>query len=235
MRLDRFLHDLGLGSRKDLKSVIRRGRIRVGDKIVRDPSYTVTAESVVYLDDNRVTYDALRYLLMNKPAGVISAREDKNDQTVVDLLSDELKRIGVVPVGRLDKDTTGLLILTNDGQLIHRLQHPASRVSKCYLVDYSGCLVENAQEQFSQGIDLGDFVSAEAELILYGEGKAEVILYEGKFHQVKRMIQAVGGEVTALKRVRIGSLTLPEDLPLGKWRFLTDDEVLALRQACGDA
>ena len=167
--------------------------------------------------------------MLNKPAGVITATEDAHHETVMDLLPERFARMQVAPVGRLDKDTTGLLLLTNDGALAHRLLSPKRHVEKIYDVCYEETLVPDAVARCAAGIDLGDFTSAPAALALLEEGHCRLTLREGKFHQVKRMLHALGGVVVALERVAFGGLALDAALAAGQWRLLSEDEVAQLR------
>ena len=230
MRLDRYLHDLGFGSRKDIDRLLKKQRVTVDGNIVKQGAQAVTAESAVAVDGEVLAYEPTVWLMLNKPAGVITATKDAYDKTVMDLLPERFARMQVVPVGRLDKDTTGLLLLTNDGALAHRLMRPKSQVMKTYDIIYAETLATDAVERLAQGIDLGDFTTAPAILALPEEGYARLSISEGKFHQVKRMMHEVGGVVTALRRVAIASLTLDETLALGEWRLLTAEEINGLRE-----
>lgn len=230
MRLDRYLHDLGFGSRKDIDRLLKKQRVTVDGNIVKQGAQAVTAESAVAVDGEVLAYEPTVWLMLNKPAGVITATKDAYDKTVMDLLPERFARMQVVPVGRLDKDTTGLLLLTNDGALAHRLMRPKSQVMKTYDIIYEETLATDAVERLAQGIDLGDFTTAPAILALPEEGYARLSISEGKFHQVKRMMHEVGGVVTALRRVAIASLTLDETLALGEWRLLTAEEINGLRE-----
>ena len=230
MRLDRYLHDLGFGSRKDIDRLLKKQRVTVDGNIVKQGAQAVTAESAVAVDGEVLAYEPTVWLMLNKPAGVITATKDARDKTVMDLLPERFARMQVVPVGRLDKDTTGLLLLTNDGALAHRLMRPKSQVMKTYDIIYEETLATDAVERLAQGIDLGDFITAPAILALPKEGHARLSISEGKFHQVKRMIHEVGGVVTALRRVAIASLILDETLAPGEWRLLTAEEINGLRE-----
>lgn len=230
MRLDRYLHDLGFGSRKDIDRLLKKQRVTVDGNIVKQGAQAVTAESAVAVDGEVLAYEPTVWLMLNKPAGVITATKDAYDKTVMDLLPERFARMQVVPVGRLDKDTTGLLLLTNDGALAHRLMRPKSQVMKTYDIIYEETLATDAVERLAQGIDLGDFTTAPAILALLEEGHARLSISEGKFHQVKRMMHEVGGVVTALRRVAIASLILDETLAPGEWRLLTAEEINGLRE-----
>lgn len=236
MRLDRWLATLSLGSRSEVKEWIRNGTVRVNAMVVRDPGtaceteqddLTVLGEPV----DGRV----MRHVMMNKPAGLLTAARDPRQPTVMDLLPPAFTGIGCMPVGRLDKDTTGLLLLTCDGELNHRLLSPGRHVDKVYRAEVTGRLTEADVNAFAEGLQLSDFTAMPAQLRRISTGEetsvGEVTIREGKFHQVKRMFSARGHEVLALKRIRFGPLTLGADLKEGSWRELTADELRLLRNA----
>lgn len=229
MRLDKYLHDLGFGSRKEIDHLLARRQVTVDGARVKKGATQVKPESVVAIDGELLVYAPTVWLMLNKPAGVITATEDAHHETVMDLLSERFARMQVAPVGRLDKDTTGLLLLTNDGALAHRLLSPKRHVEKIYDVRYEETLVPDAVARCAAGIDLGDFTSAPAALALLEEGHCRLTLREGKFHQVKRMLHELGGVVVALKRVAFGGLTLDAMLAAGQWRLLSEDEVAQLR------
>lgn len=254
IRLDRFLANMGCGTRKDVRRLLKEGLVTVDGEKVRDGSAHVDpASSVVEVDGEPVLYRENVYIMMNKPAGVISATEDLVRTTVVDLLPDEYRAMKVFPAGRLDMDSEGLLLLTNDGKLAHNLLAPKKHVPKTYHVMLDGPVTEGDAERFRQGIDLGDFVTAPAELRalarheagtwpvgnpgpgLDGTALAEVVISEGKFHQVKRMFAAVGRKVLHLKRVAMGPLRLDESLGPGEFRELTQEELEVLQEYTGSA
>ena len=227
MRLDKYLHDLGFGSRKEIDHLLARRQVTVDGARVKKGATQVKPESVVAIDGELLVYAPTVWLMLNKPAGVITA--DARHETVMDLLPERFARMQVAPVGRLDKDTTGLLLLTNDGALAHRLLSPKRHVEKIYDVCYEETLVPDAVARCAAGIDLGDFTSAPAALALLEEGHCRLTLREGKFHQVKRMLHALGGVVVALERVAFGGLALDAALAAGQWRLLSEDEVAQLR------
>lgn len=229
MRLDRYLHDLGLGTRKALRQGIAKGKAEVDGVVVYDSAFQVAETSHVVWQGAVLRYQKHHIILMNKPAGIITATADAVEQTVLDLLPPEYHHLRIAPVGRLDKGTTGLLLLTNDGALAHRLSRPSSKIKKVYRAWHSGELHRDAEHLFTQGLELGDFIAAPAILRRINDHCVDVILTEGKFHQVKRMIAAVGGQVTALTRVAYGPLSLTDDLPLGEWRHLTQEECQLLQ------
>lgn len=237
MRLDKFLADIGLGSRKEVKGLIKKGLITVNGTCIKSDKYQVkeTEDTVMYLDES-LHYQKDFYYILNKPAGVVSATQDNHDQTVIDLLSDEDFREDLFPVGRLDKDTEGLLILTNDGQFSHQLLSPKKHVEKEYLAEVKGVMMKADVSAFAEGLLIdGDEQTLPAKLFIDSVdeetniSRIRLILHEGKFHQVKRMVKAVGKEVTYLKRIRMGNFLLPEDLALGEYRQMTPDELAQVR------
>ncbi|MDB1679348.1 MULTISPECIES: pseudouridine synthase [Enterococcus] len=238
MRLDKFLAEVGIGSRKEVKVLIKKGQIKVNEEVIKSDKFQVKEfdDQITYLDEPLV-YQKDFYYVLNKPAGVISATQDNYEQTVMDLLSDEDYREDLFPVGRLDKDTEGLLILTNDGKLAHRLLSPKKHVEKEYFAKVKGVMTEEDIDSFARGlvIDKGE-QTLPAQLFIDSVDHEEetstirLILHEGKFHQVKRMVQAVGKEVTYLKRLRMGGFLLPESLDNGEYRELTENELLQLQE-----
>lgn len=232
MRLDKFLADMNFGSRKEVKQLIKKGWVEVNGQVIRSDKYQVDEnKDQIKVDGEQVKYQKDYYYLLNKPAGVVSATVDNFDETVLDLFSDEDFREDLFPVGRLDKDTEGLLLIMNDGQLAHRLLSPKQHVDKEYYAQVAGIMTQEDVQTFAQGmtIDGGESclpaeLSIEAVDEVKQTSEIRVILHEGKFHQVKRMVQAVGKEVTYLKRLRMGQLWLDETLPLGAYRPLTPTE-----------
>lgn len=232
IRLDKYLADMGCGTRQEVKKFIRSGQVSVDDIVVKKPE-TKVEQTVqeVFLNGEKVGYESFEYYMLNKPAGVISATEDQSCQTVVDLIKDK-KRKDLFPVGRLDKDTEGLLLITNDGALAHRLLSPKKHVDKCYFAHICGKVTEEDVRSFEKGVNIGSQEQPEITM----PGKLEIItsddiskirltIQEGKFHQVKRMFQAVGKEVIYLKRLRMGTLILDENLGIGEYRPLTKEEL----------
>lgn len=235
MRLDKFLSDMGVGSRSELKRSIRKGLVTVNGQVQKDPGADVDTTSEISFDGNPVLYQSFEYYMMNKPAGVISASEDKRQKTVLDLM-DSRKRKDLFPAGRLDRDTEGLLLITNDGQLAHRLLSPKHHVDKCYFVRVSGALGEEDVQRFADGIPYDEALTAmPAKLRILESGTdfstAETTIQEGKFHQIKKMFAALGNgrEVVYLKRLSMGPLTLDPDLAPGEYRALTEEELAALK------
>lgn len=237
-RVDKILASLGIGSRKEVKKYIRDGWLTVDGIIIQDPGFIVNpAVSELYFQNQKLDYQQFRYYMLNKPSGVISATEDRYDQTVIDLLDLE-DRLNIFPVGRLDKDTEGLLILTNDGKLAHNLLSPKKNVPKTYYAKIQGRVNEEDGEAFQAGIILDDgYKTLPAELTILSSGEVseiELTIYEGKFHQVKRMFISRNKEVLYLKRISMGELRLDLDLALGSYRPLTNEEIQKLKQSAGN-
>ena len=237
IRLDKYLADMGKGTRTELKEMIRKGRIKVNGEVVKKPETKVRkGEDTILLDNAPVEYVDLAYHLLHKPHGVISATEDRRRETVVDLI-DEKQRKDLFPVGRLDIDTEGLLLITNDGALAHRLLAPGHHVDKVYEARCEGLVPDEAVQKFRDGMELSDGLScmpAELEILERKAGDPEtgteaeslvsLTLHEGKFHQVKRMMEEVGCPVVHLKRLSMGPLKLDATLKPGEYRKLTDKE-----------
>ena len=230
MRLDKFISTTTTLSRAEAKKVIKKG-ILINDKLIKSPDYKVDEiNDQVILDGKRLVYQKYVYIMMNKPQDTISATEDAIEKTVVDILKEEDRIHKVFPVGRLDKDTEGLMLLTNDGELAHRLISPKKDVVKKYYIEVSGKLKDEHLQIVETGVTLEDGYRckpARLEILDTSEGnsKANIFITEGKFHQVKRMMKSLGTTVTYLKRLSIGSLKLDENLKLGEYRYLTDDEL----------
>lgn len=234
MRLDKFLAEVGLGSRKEVKQLIKKGQISVNQKIEKSDKKQIDPEKdQVDYQGEILHYQEFYYYLLHKPAGVVSATEDKHDQTVMDLFSPSDYRSDLFPVGRLDKDTEGLLLITNDGKLAHDLLSPKKHVEKEYFAEVQGVMTAEDQQRFVEGILLDGDRTLPAELLIdevtEDKSKVRIILHEGKFHQVKRMVKACGKEVTYLKRIRMGKLLLPKELVKGAYRSLTEDELKGLK------
>ncbi len=234
-RLDKIISNLGYGSRKDVKTFAKKGLIEVDGVIVKDNGMNVDPEkSIIKINGEEISYRKNIYLMMNKPDGVISATRDNRDETVIDLLDVDHQTFDPFPVGRLDKDTVGLLLLTNDGELNHRLIAPKWHVDKVYYAKIDKKVDEKDIINFKNGITLDDkykCLEAKLEILSSSDEGSEVRLtiQEGKFHQVKRMFEAVNKEVTYLKREEFGGLLLDPDLEEGEYRELTDDELSLLR------
>ena len=238
MRLDRWLSTLGTGSRDEVAACIRGGEAAVNGRIIRDSALSFdTEKDTLTLRGTPLDGRVMCHVMMHKPAGVLTAARDPKQPTVMDLLPEVYRRIGCMPVGRLDKDTTGILIFTCDGEMNHRLLSPGRHVDKVYRALTEGKLGPDAAELFASGMDLGDFTAQPAKLEILRAGEesslAEVTVAEGKFHQVKRMFSAAGHEVLELHRRVFGPLELDPALREGEWRELTAAELAALRQAAG--
>ena len=234
-RLDKIISNLGYGSRKDVKSFVKKGLIEVDGVVVKDNGISVDPEkSIIKVNGEEVLYRKFIYLIMNKPDGVISATHDSKDETVIDLLELDHQVFEPFPVGRLDKDTVGLLLLTNDGELNHRLISPKWHVDKVYYAKIDKKVDEKDMAAFKNGITLDDgykCLEAKLEILNSSDEGSEIRLtiQEGKFHQVKRMFEAVGKKVTYLKREEFGGLLLDTDLQEGEYRELTDEELALLK------
>lgn len=229
-RLDKVLAATGKWSRKEAKALIKAGRVKVEGQTPKGPEDKVEEGALVTVDGHPINTDKFVYLMLHKPDGVVSSTEDPREETVLSLLPKELRRMGLFPVGRLDKDTEGLLLLTNDGQLAHRLLAPGKHVDKVYYTEVDGTLDPSDREAFEKGIVLADGTEClPAGLELLEEpSQALVTLREGKYHQVKRMLAARGKPVVYLKRLSMGPLKLDPMLPPGRWRYLTREEKEAL-------
>lgn len=237
MRLDKFLANSGIGTRKEVKDILKNKKISVNDIFVKDGKIQIDEEKdIVKYEDKIIYYKPFVYIMMNKPAGVISATEDNHHKTVIDLLNNEYRTYDIFPVGRLDIDTEGLLLLTNDGVLSHNLLSPKKHVDKKYYVKIANSLSDDDIKMLENGIKLEEnFVTkkAKVEIICNNSEKNEnwayITISEGKFHQVKRMFKAVNNEVLYLKRVKMGGLLLDEKLKLGEYRELTEGELNNLK------
>lgn len=240
MRLDKYLSDMGVGTRSESKKYIKNGRVSVNDSTVSDPAYHVTSEDTVSFDEKPLEYEEHVYYMMNKPQGVISATKDNSKKTILDLIKAEDRRKELFPVGRLDKDTEGLLLITNDGALAHHLLSPRHHVEKTYYAEVSGIMNEEDIVAFARGmeIDKGDIcLPAKLNILSTTRGNGEnpdvskikITICEGKYHQIKRMCLRRGHEVLFLKRLSMGALELDEDLSPGLYRPLTNEEIQNLR------
>ena len=232
MRLDKFLVACAVGSRTEVKNFLKAGRVTVNGKKEKSAKLQVNEDTdEICFDGQKLDYEEFVYYMMNKPQGVISATEDPKHKTVLDLLDDLARSKEVFPVGRLDIDTHGLLLLTNDGQLAHALLSPKRHVDKTYLAQIKGIMTQEDVEKFAQGIPLKDFTCQPARLELVtidtekNQSQIRVTIAEGKFHQIKRMVAYCGKEVMDLQRLTMGTLVLDENLERGKWRRLTKEEL----------
>lgn len=247
-RLDKYVAEAAGITRKDAKNALSKGRVQVNGEVCKNGDRKVSSSDKVTLDGKSLTAESFLYLMLNKPAGVVSATEDGRDRTVLDLVREQsaesadatlqggyfLGKRELFPVGRLDKDTEGLLLITDDGELAHRLLSPKKHVDKVYYARLDGTVPEDAARRFAKGIQVGqDYqaLPAKLEVLSVGDGVSEVhiTLREGKFHQVKRMCHEIGCEVTYLKRLSMGRLVLDEALQPGECRKLTEEEIEVLR------
>ena len=230
MRLDKLLAHMDYGSRKEVKELIRKGYVLVNGNVIKDDDFKVDEfNDEINILDSEIKYEEFIYIMLNKPEGYVSATYDYSKPIVLDLIDDYKKR-NLFPVGRLDIDTHGLLLITNDGNLAHRMLSPKSHVDKKYYLKYDGKYNESFIQKFKDGITLDDgYKCMPAEFIDLGDNEAYIIIREGKFHQVKRMMEAVGCNVTFLKRISFGNLVLDESLKEGKWRHLTNEEIENLK------
>ena len=233
MRLDRLLSELGVAARSELRSIIRSGRVSVDGAAVTAPEKRVDPGTQhICLDGEALLYRQYRYFMMDKPAGVLSVTEDRKQQTVLDLLPPALRRLGLFPVGRLDKDTSGLLLLTNDGEMMNHLLHPSHEVSKVYLVKASNQVSEEEIRRLRRGVMIDEKLTSPAEVRLIRRETVDtgllISIHEGRNRQVRKMLEAIGHQVVSLKRVEFGPVSLG-DLPRGQWRRLTEREVAKLK------
>ena len=238
MRLDKFLVACAVGSRTEVKNFLKAGRVTVNGKKEKSAKLQINEDTdEICFDGQKLEYEEFVYYMMNKPQGVISATEDPKHKTVLDLLDDLARSKEVFPVGRLDIDTHGLLLLTNDGKLAHALLSPKRHVDKTYLARINGVMTDADVETFAQGVPLKDFTCQPAKLELVSidrekdQSLVRVTIAEGKFHQVKRMVAYCGKEVVDLQRLTMGTLTLDEDLKRGEWRRLSKEELEALLES----
>lgn len=236
MRIDKYLANMNVGSRKEVHQLIKKGVVTINGKLVKTPKEKVNETDQVMVGEKKIIYQKYHYFLMNKPKGVLSATEDHKQRTVISLLKKQDQYQGIVPVGRLDKDTTGLLLLTNDGQLNHELLAPGKHVDKIYRAKIAGVADEKTVKLFASGMTLGDGTKLKpAELNILEQdqknntSKIEIKIQEGKYHQIKRMFGAAGMKVVELERIAMGNLTLPTDLKQGSYRELSLDEVKQIR------
>lgn len=231
MRLDKCLGHMGIGSRTQIKQLLKQGRVRVNAQIVKKADLKIdTQHDQITVDDQVITYTQYHYFMLNKPQGVVSATKDMFTKTVVDLIHEPVKAL--FPVGRLDKDTTGLLLLTNDGQLAHALLSPKKHVPKVYIAQVKHQLHAENIDAFQQGITLDDgYTCLPAQLEILADTTAKITIQEGKFHQIKRMFHACDNQVVTLKRIQMGPLQLDETLAQGAYRALSGEEITALKNA----
>lgn len=229
-RIDKIIASQGLYSRSDVKYLVSRKRVAIDGEVVRSSSQKADPEkNVITIDGKPLTVKKQIYLMLHKPKGYVSATEDKEHQTVLALVPPEWKGRDLFPAGRLDKDTTGLMIITDDGVLAHNILSPRKHVQKVYGVELDIPVTEEMQKGFSAGVELNDGICKEAELVITGEKTAEVTLKEGRYHQIKRMFGCYGAKVVELHRIAMGDLYLPDDLAEGDCRELTEEELKKLQ------
>ena len=225
MRLDKYVADaLGL-TRSEARTLIRKGNISGDGARIADPGAKAEGFSEITCGGERLSREEYIYIMMNKPAGVVSATEDSRDKTVLDLLPDNLRRRGLFPAGRLDKDSEGFLLLTNDGQLAHNVLSPKKKVGKKYFVRLACPIDQNKIDILEKGVDIGDYMTLPCKVEILDDLSAHITITEGKFHQVKRMFEAVGNRVLYLKRVSFAGLELDERLAVGEYRQLCTKEI----------
>ena len=233
MRLDKYLCETGFGTRSQVKDLLKKGQVMVNGEVVKKPELKINETTdQILCQGKKASYQKNIYLMLHKPAGVVSATEDNREKTVLDLVRPEDRKNGLFPVGRLDKDTEGLLLLTDDGELAHRLLSPKKHVDKTYYAKIDGQVTEEHVKQFREGLDIGDekkTLPAVLTILLSGPvSEIEVTIHEGRFHQIKRMFEAVGCKVTYLKR-----LSMDETLPPEEYRPLTEAELEGLTKQRG--
>lgn len=241
LRLDKYLCDMQIGSRAEVKGLIKKKRIKVNEETVTKPELKIdTDNDIIKFDDEVINYQEYEYFMLNKPQGVISATNDKSDKTVIDLIKDA-KRKDLFPVGRLDKDTEGLLLITNDGELSHNLLSPKRHVDKTYFAKVKGHITDEEVLKFKNGLVVDEtFTAKPARLHVLKFNDADnttdiqITIHEGKFHQIKRMFEAVGSEVLYLKRLSMGTLLLDKNLMPGEYRKLSQEEINALKGVNND-
>ena len=233
MRIDKYLANMNVGSRKEVHQLIKQGIVAVNGTVVKTPKQQVKESDQVTVNGDIVAYQKYHYFLLNKPKGVLSATEDRSQPTVISLLAPQDRYQGIVPVGRLDKDTTGLLLLTNDGQLNHELLAPGKHVDKVYRAGIAGVANDATVKTFASGMTLGDGIKLQpAELKILSQDEehnrstTEIKIREGKYHQIKRMFGAVGMKVVELERISMGKLTLPANLKRGEYLELKLEDIV---------
>ncbi|MBU3074880.1 16S rRNA pseudouridine(516) synthase [Clostridium estertheticum] len=235
-RIDKILSNLGHGTRKEVKALLKKKKVEVDGVIATDSAMKVDPEkAVIKVSGDEINYRKYIYLVMNKPSGVVSATVDRNDETVIDLIDEQYRAFKPFPIGRLDKDTVGLLLITNDGELNHKLIAPKNHVDKVYYAEINKFIDASDINTFKKGVVIDDgykCMPAELEVLTANENGSEVMItiQEGKFHQVKRMFESVNKNVMFLRRVSFGPLKLDEDLVEGQCRELSEDEISLLKQ-----
>ena len=226
MRLDKFLSELGKATRSEGGKLIRSGKVSVNGTVIKKPDFKIDPENdKITLLGETLSYKKFTYIMLNKPDGYVSATDDDSEKTVLDLVSDEDRRKGLFPCGRLDKNTLGLVILTNDGDGAHRVLSPKHHVSKVYKFEAESPLSESDVNALESGVDIGGYFTKPCKIKLYNNlTSGEITLTEGKYHQIKRMLLAVNNKITYLERISFGGIMLDPKLERGEWRYLTSDE-----------
>ncbi|MBR2445451.1 MAG: rRNA pseudouridine synthase [Clostridia bacterium] len=231
MRLDKMISSTGVASRSQISSAVRSGRVTVDGVVARKADMQVDPDAVrVVYCGTPVCYRKFTYIMLNKPEGYVSATEDGKSPTVIELLPEELQKIGLFPCGRLDKNTLGLMLLTNDGDTSHRLLAPKSHVAKTYAFRVKFPLSEADVAALESGVDIGGYITAPCTVVFDGEREGRITLTEGKYHQIKLMMEAVHNQITYLERVSFGPLTLDPALDRGQWRYLDGREIALLQK-----
>lgn len=227
--MDKLVSKAGLLSRNDAKAYIRGGKVSVDGVLKTNPAEKFSENSIIFLDGEKIVYEKNVYYMMNKPSGIVSASEDKKEKTVVDLIKERGNR-NLFPAGRLDRDTTGFLLITDDGEFAHKILSPSRHVEKEYIVETDLAIPSELIDFFKEGVDLGDFTALPAVLKILSEKRAAVVLKEGKYHQIKRMFLKYGLKVVSLERIRMGNLNLDENLKAGEYKKLTAEDIGKIAQ-----
>ena len=228
MRLDKFVADAVACTRSEARKFIKSGAVKISDVTVKDIAQHISIDACVTLNGEKITYKKYIYIMLHKPAGYVSATEDSKQNTVLKLLDPSYKRYKLFPAGRLDIDTEGFLLLTNDGDLAHNLLSPNKKVGKTYFVRMEKGISDSEIAELERGVDIGECITKPAKAVRISDNEINLTITEGKFHQIKRMAHAVGNEVVYLKRLSYGDLYLDETLSLGEYRHLTDQETTNL-------
>ncbi|MBR1968839.1 MAG: 16S rRNA pseudouridine(516) synthase [Clostridia bacterium] len=226
MRLDKFIADGASLTRKEAREKIKKGLVAVEKKTVRDISFQVNEESSITLNNEKIKFVKYIYIMLNKPAGFVSATEDKNKSTVMDLIDPKFKRYDLFPVGRLDIDTEGFLLLTNNGELAHNILSPNKKVGKTYFVRLENDISDEDIKKLEDGVDIGDIITKKSIVERITKNEINLTITEGKFHQIKRMAHAVDNNVVYLKRLSYGGLFLDETLEKGAYKLLDEEEII---------
>ena len=235
MRLDKFLANNNIGTRSEVKKIVKNGRVKVGENIIKDSCYIIDEHNdKIYVDSKLIVYEEYYYIMLNKPSGYVCSAHENGETSVLKLIHEDF-RDKLYPIGRLDKDTTGLLLLTNDGPLTHNLLSPRKHIDKEYYVVLRDNLKAGDQDRFENGLDIGDDKPTKpAKLIKLTSNSCNVIIHEGRFHQIKRMFEALDNEVVALKRLRMKNVCLDTSLNEGEYRRLTLEELDSLKSGDND-